>query len=976
MIVFLLWVAWLIAGDVIAEEPVSDADNTVKTELTGQWAVESTGGDGGCDVAADNEHIGIEPRVEFGRLAPVFTLPDIDDLPITLSEFRGRDILLVFGGIKCPHCAARVPLLNELDNGFDEGGFKVIFVALGSTAADAREYIENKNIKFDVLLDRDGTAGRAYGVRRVPEVFLIDSEGIIQYCGPKEDGAIWNFLAGQDSATAGAQMGNCEKRGPYLLYQPTKVVKPNEDFTIEIFVDFSDCPPTERTYHVDLNADGIYEISGRVAGDSFLIRGNFLQEGIHPVQVKVEDGYGTTHSLIDVYITQEEKTIEQVRKELYPRLYKGQLDKINTISGSDGIRKRRVVLFLGSAEERFWIDINLAYHVLKEKYNFTDEEIILITYDRDVPASLSDFDVSWIDDSIWTDGTANLSILQDTFQNLSTLLDGDDLLFFVFDGHGSGYYGPRTRRPYFNGPIPHSVYEGPIDTSEYDDPDYKEDEFQTELIPSGRVNCLKYDGIEKGMDKFAPCFDYYPYYLKAGDSFYRFKVVSHFSDLPLIDGSTVSDNDIYIEKIISYAKCDLNRNTIIEANEVDLCDWDGDGTTLMSMQNIPEYDEDDWYDRFSVEDNYHPYSTINGLYYCFVDRNLDNTLELIGFDSSTDPLYLDCLAGQANPNDLKVTGSDSDNNGYANYLDINLDDDLDDYLSFDERLSYGGSIYDDELASLFSMIDPNTTKIFLSESCFSGGFLRDLSYHNVISMSASEEDDTSSGNYFIRHFFMALNTTCEQFGSSASYPGYDCNGIPPIATIEENLDWDGDDLISIAEAFRKSYEIRVSMDFPMFDDNADLEGSYGDELTYIHELGYWAGSKVPEGIYGDSTFLDKEFSGDVNQVSCFDFDGPLNFSSLSKIAHYGNYYPDYLEPARMFDYVCDGRTNEVFARYLSDFDDDHDVDFADFGFLASAWLTKPGDGRWNSNCDITIPADNAINKLDLAAFADNWLASE
>ncbi|MBL7187056.1 MAG: TlpA family protein disulfide reductase [Phycisphaerae bacterium] len=625
--VCLLLVTWFCVGHVTAEELV--LGNTAKAELMDGWIKKPTGSEAGCDMSADSEHIGIESHAEFGRFAPVFTLPDMDGHSMTLSELRGRDIVLVFGSIHCPNCAVKIPLLNELDAGFDEGGFRVIFVAIGNTATDVRQYIENKDIQFDVLVDRNGTVGRAYGVRRIPEVFIIDSMGVIRYCGPKKNRAIWPFLARGLSAKSTIQMGNCEEREPYLLYKSKTVVKPNEEFDIEIFADFSDCPPSERTYHVDLNADGIYEVSGRIVGDSFFIQGDFQQEGIHPIRVKVKDGYGTAHSVLYVHVTESKITTGQVRNVSGLHLHQMELEDIKVASGMDGVRKRRVVLCLGSRAERFWIDINLAYHVLKGKYSFTDEEIILLTYDTDVPASLNDFDVSWIDGSLWTEGTFNPDILQDTFQSLSTELDGDDWLFLIFDGDGSGYYGPRTKRPYWHGVTPDSIYEGSIDVSEYDDPDYKEDEFQTELIPSGQVNCVKYDGIPKGMDKFLPCFDYYPSFLKAGDCYYRFKVLSHFGDLQLIDGRMVSDSDIYIEKIISYAKCDLNRNTIIEANEVDLCDWDGDGITLMSYG--PEYDEDDWHDRFGLEDNYHPNNTINGLYYCLVDKNHDNVLDLIGF---------------------------------------------------------------------------------------------------------------------------------------------------------------------------------------------------------------------------------------------------------------------------------------------------------------------------------------------------------
>lgn len=724
----------------------------------------------------------------------------------------------------------------------------------------------------------------------------------------------------QDGECGGlaAAIEDCEKRAPFLLYEPRAIVKPKERFSIEVFVDFSDCKESQKAFFVDLNADGIYEISGEVKRDSFLVEGGFQKEGHHPVRGKVQGTYGTTDFYMDIHVTEEEKTPEEILKEIRSALSekRSSLESRGILGQSDGVRKRRVLLSLGSPEERFWIDINLAYHVLTEKYGFTDEEIILLTYDSNVPASLTDFDPSWIDGTVWTEQTLNTSLLEDTFVDLSSALDGDDLLFFIFDGHGSGYYGPRTRRPYWYAPVPDSIYEGPIDSSELaelDDPDYREDEFQTEFIPSGRVNCVKYDGVSKGMDKFLPCFDYYTISIGVGDTYYRYKLLSHFEDLPLIDDSTVSDGDIYIEKIISYAKCDLNRNTIIEEDEIDFCDWDGDDITLMSSDIQPEFDEDDWHNEYSLEENYHPYSTINGLYYCFVDKNLDNTMDLIGFESGSDPLYLDCLAGQANPNDLVITGSDSDNNGYSDYLDINLDRDFNDYLSFDEYLNFGPKVYDDEVVSLFSMIDPDATKMFLSESCFSGGFLRDLSYQHAITISASEEDDTSSGNYFIRHFFMALNKGCEQFGSPTAYPGYDCEG-GLYNNIEENLDLDSDDLISMTEAFRKAYERKSTSDYPMFDDNADLEGSNGQSLTFIHELPDFIDHDVPEGIYGDSTFLDEEFFGAVEQVSCYDFDGPLNFTSLSKIIHYGQYYFDSIDQNAIVDYVCDGRTYESTTR--------------------------------------------------------------
>jgi hypothetical protein len=57
-----------------------------------------------------------------------------------------------------------------------------------------------------------------------------------------------------------------------------------------------------------------------------------------------------------------------------------------------------------------------------------------------------------------------------------------------------------------------------------------------------------------------------------------------------------------------------------------------------------------------------------------------------------------------------------------------------------------------------------------------------------------------------------------------------------------------------------------------------------------------------------------------------------------------------------------------------DFEPDGDVDLYDFAVLAAAWLAEVGQGRYNSDCDISIPPDGSIDLLDLLVFIDNWLA--
>lgn len=71
--------------------------------------------------------------------------------------------------------------------------------------------------------------------------------------------------------------------------------------------------------------------------------------------------------------------------------------------------------------------------------------------------------------------------------------------------------------------------------------------------------------------------------------------------------------------------------------------------------------------------------------------------------------------------------------------------------------------------------------------------------------------------------------------------------------------------------------------------------------------------------------------------------------------------------------VVDLGAYEFGCAYTGDLDRDCDVDFLDYAIVAQTWLTEPSDDQWDRSCDISIPVDNCIDALDLAAFADQWL---
>lgn len=134
---------------------------------------------------------GVAP--DFGQNAPDFLLPDTKGQLTQLSNHKGNDLLLVFGTTSCPQCAAKVPLLNELNTESIKDGLKVIFVALGDNAHTVEEFIKETNVSFDVLVDTCGITGNRYGITNVPEAFIIDREGVVAYSTPHDGPSIWSW---------------------------------------------------------------------------------------------------------------------------------------------------------------------------------------------------------------------------------------------------------------------------------------------------------------------------------------------------------------------------------------------------------------------------------------------------------------------------------------------------------------------------------------------------------------------------------------------------------------------------------------------------------------------------------------------------------------------------------------------------------------------------------------------------------------
>jgi len=116
--------------------------------------------------------------VEIGKEAPDFSLSDIRGKQVSLSEFKGKVIILDFFASWCSPCRQEVPDFVELQKTYGDEGLAIIGVALVSTG-DAKNFAEEFGINYPVLVD-DAKASSLYGpIRSIPTTFIIDKEGKI-----------------------------------------------------------------------------------------------------------------------------------------------------------------------------------------------------------------------------------------------------------------------------------------------------------------------------------------------------------------------------------------------------------------------------------------------------------------------------------------------------------------------------------------------------------------------------------------------------------------------------------------------------------------------------------------------------------------------------------------------------------------------------------------------------------------------------
>jgi len=161
-------------------------DENAKLKQLQAMVVQPDAGSAQGGAAADDEGFAANPLQ--GKMAPNFTLTDIAGKKVSLSDYKGKAVVVDFWATWCAPCKIEIPWLEQLSNQYAGKGLQVLGVSEDDldmqdkkTLAKEKQDIANKatqmKINYPVLFD-DADVSKPYGgVEGLPTTFFIDRSG-------------------------------------------------------------------------------------------------------------------------------------------------------------------------------------------------------------------------------------------------------------------------------------------------------------------------------------------------------------------------------------------------------------------------------------------------------------------------------------------------------------------------------------------------------------------------------------------------------------------------------------------------------------------------------------------------------------------------------------------------------------------------------------------------------------------------------
>jgi peroxiredoxin len=148
---------------------------------------------------------------QIGQPAPDFSLPDLDGKQVSLSQFKGKPVVLEWFNPGCPFVRNSHTKGSLKTTAATETAKGVAWLAInsgapgkqGAGAEASRKGASEFAMQHPVLLDESGSVGKLYGAERTPHIYVINPEGVLVYRG-----AVDNSPDGEGQSPEGGKLVN------------------------------------------------------------------------------------------------------------------------------------------------------------------------------------------------------------------------------------------------------------------------------------------------------------------------------------------------------------------------------------------------------------------------------------------------------------------------------------------------------------------------------------------------------------------------------------------------------------------------------------------------------------------------------------------------------------------------------------------------------------------------------------------------
>lgn len=111
-----------------------------------------------------------------------FTLLDLDKNEVSLSDYKGKIVLINFWATWCPPCRLEIPGFIEVNNLYKSKNVQFVGVSVDTDIKALEDFVEDFGINYPTLID--GTIDNispVWGIRAIPTTFILNENGEVMF---------------------------------------------------------------------------------------------------------------------------------------------------------------------------------------------------------------------------------------------------------------------------------------------------------------------------------------------------------------------------------------------------------------------------------------------------------------------------------------------------------------------------------------------------------------------------------------------------------------------------------------------------------------------------------------------------------------------------------------------------------------------------------------------------------------------------